>query len=668
MITKKRTESLCNITKVLIKKGLGEKTGLRVTIIDKTGKRLPARCVLKDGENRLVDPVGRGMPEGDTGIAGGFYVNGGFSCKVSAGVCCLKVESGYDFIPFLGDFHLEPSQYYYVDITLAEWFLPKGKGWYGGDIHFHICHGGIYMPVKTRLENGKNDYPFIKLIAQAEGLDYIVGGGGDTEEKGNKEATALSRKDFIWAFSDEKHYIWSGHVNIVGYNKTMKPEQVLNKPLPLLHLTKIIEKAPGLINYTHPVYFPDMNWLSGIEVFSHAVLGKELGLFDVGANTRSSPFCFLRRELEIQELFFFWSTGMKLGASAASDAMLEQGYRLGCARTYVKINKPCYEEIVKAMKNRHTIASAGPVFAVLTADNKYQPGTVVSTGSHILSVDAYAREGLSRIELIVDGKVDRLHALQGERHFYKDNIEVSLEAGSWVTVLARDTKNGFSLPTAFFAERTEKPKGDFYLLCITDANRALKATGEMFLHLIHTVGAEDYISEVLVFRNDKIILRLDSKEGNNIPETGVPLCLKNTSGEADHCETGWIFYPEKEKAYHLQLSLEIKGPGWYKAKMKLKSGKIINTGSLKCPENSSATTGILQFRGEKASLWLETCGNGCEGRVGYQIRPYCYCLINFKNSTYLFDQIGHQKQSNNFHRPTWVEELTTKKKKAESRR
>ena len=632
---------------------LGGNAGLTVAVINEAGRKLPARCVLTDGRNRFVDPVGRGIPHRPGCIAGGFYTRGGFSCRLFAGMCSLTVESGHEFLPLARNLALEPDRHYSLRVTLRRWFSPREMNWHGGDIHFHVFHGGTYTPVATRLENGDDDYDFVKLAAQAEGLDYLVGGlaGNNSQIADDEKAEKLSGRGFIFRLADEKQYIWSGHATIVGYHRPVKHNAIVSKPLPLLRIRKVIEKHSGIINYTHPAGFPPMNWISAIEVFSHAALGEQNGLFDVGAQAAGSPLAQGRRELQLQELFFFWSIGMKLGACASSDAPLERGQRLGSGRTYVRTSRFTYGEIVRAMNKRHTVASVGPVFARLLLDRRHLPGAEVSPGRHTLRVEAYARAGLSTVELIVDGKPERLYRPHGRKRFSRENLAVDLDPGSWVTVLARDAEGGFSLPSAFFAKGGDKTRGDFCMLCLSDVDRTLKATGKMFLHLIATVGEGDYIKDIVISRNDERLFNVASSEGSNVPRSGVLFSVKrNTRREVSYCQTGWLFYPRKERARHFQLSLEMSRPGWYEARVKLKSGRVITSGGVRHRGAASATTGILQFSGQNAAFWLEACAAG----RNYDRDPYCWSFIKFTGGDHCLDQIGRKEQSRIFRRPEWI--------------
>ena len=216
---KKKKKSFCRITSCR-DASLEENAALTVSIRDDRGKRLPARCVLRNSAGGFVDPTGRGVPEGESSVAGGFYVADGFSCRMPAGMCTLSTEAGNHLLPFSKKIALEPGRRYTASITLAEWFRPKDKKWFGGDFHFHIWHGGAYVPVNTRLDDVAYDYEYMKLAAQAEGLDYVVGGAitdGKSHSGAKQEAKRLSGGDFIFRPANEHFAIWAGHANPVGY-------------------------------------------------------------------------------------------------------------------------------------------------------------------------------------------------------------------------------------------------------------------------------------------------------------------------------------------------------------------------------------------------------------------------------------------------------------------
>jgi hypothetical protein len=658
---KTRKTSSIHITESGADAGLGLDAVLCVAIRDEKGNSLPARCILKDGNNFFVDAGGRGIAEGETPLAGGFYADGGFECELAAGICSLEVEAGNHMMPFSKNIALEAGRRYAAEIALVKWFDPKGDGWFCGDCHFHIYHGGIHCPVQTRLDNGALDYDYMKLAARAEGLDFAIGGpcgSGYTQAEVDRETRRLSEKHFVFSGEAEQGALWSGHTNPIGCKKIIRPSLIENTPLPLLKIRKRIGRVGGVLNYTHPVSFPDACWLSSIEVFSHAALGEEGGLFDVGTLSHyfDWPFRLLQRELALRELFFFWSIGFKLAASGTSDAQLEQGFRMGSARTYIKADGLSYGKVVTGMRERHTVASAGAVFATLSADERYQAGDEIPPGRHTVALEAHARAGLSRIELIIDGTIDRIFTPRGRRHFTKKNIQLALKPGSWVTILTRDTENGFSLPTALFAHSSTISRGDFCLLCISDADKAVRARGDMFLYLMSTVQ-RSAIEEVTIYRNEKPVLNVGAKDGDNIPVSGVPLSRKETWNKHPRCETGWLFHPTGRNARHVQLCYRVTKHAWYRAEVKRADGKVIDSGAVLYPTVPSATAALLTFDGENARFCLETFGEECTGMpraARYDIDAYINCVIQFPNGPYHFDRVGRPEQGKNFRRPAWA--------------
>ncbi|NQU09028.1 MAG: hypothetical protein HQ583_10720, partial [Candidatus Abyssubacteria bacterium] len=110
----------------------------------------------------------------------------------------------------------------------------------------------------------------------------------------------------------------------------------------------------------------------------------------------------------------------------------------------------------------------------------------------------------------------------------------------------------------------------------------------------------------------------------------------------------------------VQLSLKVRKPGLYSARVKLADGNVIDTGGVSYPKPPSATAGVLQFVGGGARFWLETFGEECRGMpraAEYEIDAYVYSLINFKKSVYVFDRIGSGVTSGDFRPPLWVKSL-----------
>lgn len=212
---------------------------------------------------------------------------------------------------------------------------------------------------------------------------------------------------------------------------------------------------------------------------------------------------------------------------------------------------------------------------------------------------------------------------------------------------------------AIFTEKDNEIAGNFCLLCINDSDRSLRASKKIFLHLISTIGERDYIKKVQIFHNDKLVFSVNSENGDNVPDSGLPVFGKYSSKGSDDYDTGWLFYPDSKRARHLQLSLQVNKPGWYKAEVILSSGTIINTGSIKLIDLSCGNIGTLQFNTKYTNLWLETCAQGWINpfwkNAMYHINAYCYCGTMIKDS-YHFERIGNKNEGNNFHRPKWAKE------------
>ncbi|MDD5599559.1 MAG: CehA/McbA family metallohydrolase, partial [Victivallaceae bacterium] len=390
---------------------------LKISVADKmTGKKLKAKLFLKfkGGGYFLPDNV----YSYGTSKKGWFYIiDDELELKLPPRDIMVTAVHGFEYEPaayslsFPGENECKNLK---IELNRL-WDFTK-QGWYNGEHHIqYVGHGRrIYDATMNILKAAK--------ICEAEGLDFanfVNGLGLDT--------SPVNTKYFIARGNYEMTPNLGGHMCTMSING--KPSGCSDFD----NMRRIDSAAHdgGIAFYTHPSSLKQMgNGLAANEMPVAVALGK-MPIWDVSYGALHSF-----DSAQLKDWYRYLNLGFKLAAAASTDVYLNNpSVRIaaGRHRTYAKINKLSWEEILKAYRQGRTFITSGPLL-FLRCGNKLPGDTVRLSGRNrtiSLQLDAYSVSGLEKIEILKNGRVISTLMAKGAREFHK-SLTFEIDSTCWL--------------------------------------------------------------------------------------------------------------------------------------------------------------------------------------------------------------------------------------------
>lgn len=184
--------------------------------------------------------------------------------------------------------------------------------------------------------------------------------------------------------------------------------------------------------------------------------------------------------------YHFLNCGFHLAAGGFTDGDLNlramQGGIPGFGRTYARLPRLSWDEVMHAYRQGRVMATNGPL--LLTTVNDKEPGEVVrlaGKGPVTVQVEAYAQSGVERVEIVCNGKVVQT-APGGQTHF-QQSFPMELTGTCWLAARCTAKPNRhfgcFAHASPVYVEIGDGPMRpaeediEFFLTWIADYRRLL---------------------------------------------------------------------------------------------------------------------------------------------------------------------------------------------------
>jgi len=403
-------------------------------VLDENARLASARIYVKASDGKYYGPERLFYDQtGEMTSPARFYaINGHFSVSLPPGKAEIVCLHGPEYWPFEQEVNLAANSKREITINLRRLVNMPAKGWFSGDHHFHCgTHGNFVRELFPA-------WPEVCEIGRAEGLAFISVKEKDWwEGKSNQVKTP----DFLAKIDggeSRSHGNFGGHVPYVTGN-TPRKEMPRGDKFAFLeaqrlnaiacshgHEGKAISNAPA--------------WCSR-DIIAAIPFGQGRYLWDFNLGDE---------KLWNQAYPAFLNCGFKMPVSVSSDADLN--VFLGCVgktrppagnyRVYLKLSGLDWDEIVSAYMKGSMLASGGPI--VMLQIGGKDPGDVVFLESKTnvdARIEAYASQGVGRIELIQNGKI--VQALEaGDAAQFQKIVPISVSNTCWILArcLAKDSK------------------------------------------------------------------------------------------------------------------------------------------------------------------------------------------------------------------------------------
>lgn len=395
-----------------------------------TGRPLPARVYVKMRKGAYL------LPEDyfsyGTDKKGYFYMSrGGAKVQLPPAEFEVSIVHGFEYEPartnlvFCGE---NESQEWKVE--LERWVDFPKKGWFGGEHHIqYIGHGTQKYDTLLGFLNASR-------LCEAEGMNYASFVQGI-----EVDATSVCSQHFIAKGNLELCPSLGGHLCCVNIERA---PQYDHYHFENMRMIDDVLSQGGLAVYTHPSSgMGDLGDGTCSREMPVAVALGKMPLWDVSYGALRSFDHVL-----VKDWYRYLNLGFKLAAGGSTDVYLNNPIMgpAGASRTYVKIERLGWPEIVQAYQNGRTFITNGPLL-VFQVNGKDIGETVMLAGQSGEMVrghlEAYSLNGLEKIEIVKNGKIVETFPCNRQKKFEKDFF-IEIDETCWLAMRCHGLKGDFT--------------------------------------------------------------------------------------------------------------------------------------------------------------------------------------------------------------------------------
>lgn len=391
-----------------------------------TGQALHSRIHLSQGEQQIApaESLDVLVPGAQLGrfsrsrqpYMDWYYSDGTARWTGVSGEALLRVQSGFDHIPYSQAVTVGDAGLTEVTVELQRWVNMNDLGWYGGDPHTHLM-----FPMDTDLMDAEIALQRCEGLNIAHGLSiyYIEQLSNERASERLGDEATYRDGDYLAVGGEEFRQPELGHVALLGVDEFILCEDPFT-PL-----------APDAVYET---------WLDhGIGGYCHGAGGTS------GGNTiiSFSDAMGLNQFQEIVQFRTFnsdaWyqtlSAGIRPSPVGATDMPVGNGL-IGSDRTYAYVEgELTMEKWLQAIAEGRCFATSGPLLEMTVDDNPVWEDTLLPAGGGTVTVVGWAgsRDAPETLELIKNGEVIETVTFDGQRRI-EFSFDVPIEQTCWLAV------------------------------------------------------------------------------------------------------------------------------------------------------------------------------------------------------------------------------------------
>ena len=440
------------IAKRIYKRPMGE---LQLSIIDETGKPIPARVAVLGSDGRTYAPDTSLMRADDSfdrdrqDFETHYFQTDAapFRIVLPAGKASVTVWYGDEHAIARATADILASGTQTVSIAMRKLDLPPDfASWQSGDAHVHMNYGGTY----------RTEPKDLVAQARAEDLDLVFDLLVNKEQRVpdishfSPQPDPASTPDMLLAHSQEYHSSYWGHLGILGLDDHYLIPGYAGYPYTgsaslypdNTAVADLAHAQHALVGYAHPFDVapdPDRDATITDELPIDVALDKADYYEVVGfSNHRESASIWYR----------LLNCGFRLPAAGGTDAMTNYASLrgpVGLARVYVLPDAPAdtsplarERAWLAGLKAGRTMATNGPLLG-FTVESR-QPGGEIDlpAGQHELHYKGWLRSltGIDHLEIVLNGKVVKSIVLSGDRMTADIADTIKLNESGWLLLRA----------------------------------------------------------------------------------------------------------------------------------------------------------------------------------------------------------------------------------------
>jgi TolB protein len=334
-----------------------------------------------------------------------FHIQGEISWTVPAGQVRVTATRGFTASPVARAVDAKAGRSEELELPLAVLTSPRSRGWYSGDLHFHLNYGG---PYRLKPED-------LLPIMAGEDLDLATPMAANLVTRlVDSDLLGWRKQDAppLIAFAQEVRSNFFGHLGLLHLQQPYRPwawgpdipvtreQNLLNADA--LHFAR---ETGAFSCYVHPVtvrelFAPENLKHIPLAYVADAVLGHVDALEISG---------LWLHELGAAELWYrVLNIGVPLLPAAGTDAF-PNFFRcsvVGSNRTFVHVDGPCtFEAYYAGLRRGNCYVSSGPLVDFRMAGAL--PGEIIKGRKVPWTLELSSASPLSHLGILVNGRVAR---------------------------------------------------------------------------------------------------------------------------------------------------------------------------------------------------------------------------------------------------------------------
>jgi hypothetical protein len=411
------------------------------TIVDAAGGApLAVRCKLVDAAGvKYYPPPAVSLYHPASG--GYFYANGSFTCSAPAGPLTLTLRRGFEYHEVSLPLHLTSDTSFAV--ALERFVSMDGLGWFSGDAHVHINHGGGSYVLGP---------PEALLMARAEGLNIV--NCLDNSYYFTGAPASCSLPDCVVFMSEEMRSSSYGHFGFLGMASLAQPVSSLWWPLAMDMADSAHARSGAIVVAAHPAPSDDFEQ---VEAWPGSGIARELPVDCISRRVDAvdvmSYSNFRNSGIDFDLWYRLLNCGFRLPASAGTDAA---GNRLdsnpfGGFRVYVSLGDDVFtaRRWFEGLAAGRTFVTNGPLITRFEIDGRASgdscvfahPGAIVS--GRISLVSAYP---VDRVDVVRNGAVALTVRFDPPRASADTTFSLAVNESAWIAARVVGVKRGWIVP------------------------------------------------------------------------------------------------------------------------------------------------------------------------------------------------------------------------------
>src|SRR6267378_3195500 len=434
---------------------------LRIDVVDRAGRLLPARISVTTAEGRgyAPDDAWRNADEAFDRSERQFeypyfHSTGSAELTVPAGQVHLEVWRGPEYRVARADVNVPAGIRLTRRIVLQRVDNLPARGWWSGDVHVHMNYGGAY----------RNTPAHLAFQARAEDLHVVENLIVNKEQRipdiayFRTDADPVSSPSFLLMHAQEFHTSVWGHLGLLGLKSHyLIPEYAgyPNTPAASLYphnaaIADLAHEQGALVGYVHPFDTKpdpaDTSQTLSYELPVDVALGKVDYLEVMGYSDH----------LITSEIWYrLLNCGFRLPAAAGTDAFPNFASLRGppgLVRVFVHSGARLdHGSWLAGLKAGRTFVTNAPLLEFSIAGHGIGDEIALSLGTHRLTARVRLRSNvpIDHLEVIGNGKVVATIAVRGDRMSATDTVSIPVAASGWYVLRA-------------YSDREEMPVLDLY--------------------------------------------------------------------------------------------------------------------------------------------------------------------------------------------------------------